>query len=203
MSALTDHCTVVRQWMNWGAEEYTDALITTFTRMGEEKINEKLRIADMVVTSAPLTIVAGTATFPDDWLESDFVRIIGGGPLSYKSRADFYTPNAEGIYENSGKFTTIGRDIFVASDVVTDTQLEVSYFATVPPLDNATWLSLKYPSLNLMATLMFAGMYYIEDERTAAWATFVDNKVNELNGAYKMAQPSGARLNAKSKRSFG
>lgn len=204
MSALTDHCDVVRQWMNWGADEYPDQLLFSFTRMGEERINEKLRIADMVVTSVPLTIVNGTAEFPDDWLESDFVRIIGGDPLQYKPRADFYTRDtATGLYENRGKFTTIGRQIFVADNVVTDTELEVAYFAKVPVLDNATWLSTKYGALNLMATLIHAGMYYVEDERTAGWSTFVDNKIESLNTAYKMAQPSGSRLTSKSKRTFG
>lgn len=203
MSALNDHCDVVRSWMNWGAEEYPDTLIIGFTRMGEERLNETLRIADMVVTSVPLTIVAGVATFPADWLESDFVRIIGGGPLQYKPRADFYTPNDSGVYENAGKFTTIGKEIFVDSAVISGTQLEISYFARVPQLDDATWLSLNYTSLNLMATLIHAGMYYIEDERTAGWISFVDGKMKSLNDAYKMAQPSGSRLSAKSKRTFG
>lgn len=203
MTNIIDHCETVRQWMNWGADEYPDALITSFTRMGEERINEKLRIAEMVVTSVPLTIVAGTAVFPDDWLESDFVRIIGGGPLQYKARADFYTPDENGLYNNLGKFTTIGKSIFVADDVATGTDLEVSYFAKVPVLNAETWLSNKYTALNLMATLIHAGMYYIEDERTAAWSTFVDNKIDSLNNAYKMAQPSGSRLSVKSKRSFG
>lgn len=203
MSALTDFCDVIRQWMNWGEDEYSNTLVTTFVRMGEERINEKLRIADMVTTSDPLVIVDGTAEFPPDWLESDFVRIIGGGPLQYKPRADFYTPNEDGTYDNAGKFTTIGRSIFVNSDVVTGTELEVSYFATAPQLDDATWLSTKYTALNLMAALIHAGMYYIEDERTAGWSTFVDSKINSLNDSYKMAQPSGSRLTTKSKRSFG
>lgn len=203
MSALNDHCNVVRSWMNWGEEEYSDVLITGFTRMGEERLNETLRIADMVKTSVPLTIVASAATFPADWLESDFVRIIGGGPLQYKPRADFYTPNDMGAYENAGKFTTIGKEIFVDSAVVSGTELEISYFARVPPLDDATWLSINYPSLNLMATLIHAGMYFIEDERTAGWVTFVESKIKSLNDAYKMAQPSGSRLSAKSKRTFG
>lgn len=208
MSALTDHCETVRQWMNWGADEYPDSLIITFVRMGEELINQKLRIADQVLTSSPLTITSDgvnyTSDLPADWLESDFVHVIDGDALEYKSRNDFFTKDTNtGDYENSGKFTTIGRKIYVAGDVPLTAALEVMYFAQVPVLDNPTWLSTKYTAMNLMATLLHAGMYYIEEDRTAAWGTFVDDKIEKLNAAYKMSQPSGARITAKSKRTFG
>lgn len=202
MSAIDDFCITIRQWMNWGDEEYPDSLITTMLRMGEERLNEDLRIADQVQVSEG-TVVTDRFTLPSDWLESDFVRVVGGGPLDYKSRHDFYTKGDTGDYENAGKFTTIGRYIIVDGSLDGET-VELSYFGQVPPLGiDPTWVYTKFSGLLISATLVAASAYYVEDDRLGIWTSNVTETINRLNAAYKMAQPSGSRLNTKTKRTFG
>lgn len=202
MTAIDDFCVTIRQWMNWGEEEYPNPLITTMVRMGEERLNEDLRIADMIITSSDNSVAIDRFTLPDDWLESDFVRVVDGEPLEYKSRNDFYTKNADGSYDNRGKFTTIGRELIVSTDLNGES-IEVSYFGRVPSLDGPTWLYTKYSGLYISATLVSASAYYVEDDRLGIWTTNVTDTINRLNAAYRMAQPSGSRLNVKTKRTFG
>lgn len=201
---ITDKCIEIRLWLNEGEDEYPDTLVTTWVRGAEERFNRELRVDDMVeIETASINI--DRVVMPSRWLEGDFVRLVDGSPLAFKDRTSFYTRGESDEYENLGKYTITGRYIIVGNaDATTPPDVEMSYYASVPPLDDTdTWLSTKYPTLLLFGALEQANIYGIEDERAGAMGERVGMMIEKLNDMHKVSKVSGSRLNYKSKRSFG
>lgn len=205
MTAISDFCITVRDWLRLGDEEWPDNRVTVWVRYGEERLNVDLRIAAMMITSDATANVAGQISLPDDYIEMDFIRVINGRPLHYKNRDDFYTPDENGVYANAGKYTRFGYSI-VIGDASPDNPLsvEMSYYGDVPVTDvEPTWLTTRYNNLLLMATLVAAGTQGIEDERMAGWGDALASRIDALNMAHKIEKVSGSRISTKSKRTFG
>jgi hypothetical protein len=200
MSAITDFCSVIRGWLNLGEEIYSNSVVTSWARMSEEYLSEKLRCKHMVQIDWSV-VSQDRVLLPSDWLELDTVRVKGGKPLIYSPRDYFY----DNLGNNEGKYTIVGNYIFVGNiDAVNGTEVELSYYQTIPPLENdPTWLYKFYNRLFILTTLWHASMYAIEDERGPTWSGAVDDYITAINTTNQLSKASGSILVSKRRASFG
>lgn len=199
MSALTDYCKVIRDWLN--RKSLSDELVTSMIRMGEETVSTQLKIKDMIQIDTA-TISSGRVLLPADWIELDYVRPLGfDGDLRFKPRGDFYAykANNRGFYTISGNYLFIGDAIPLEGFGV-----ELTYYGRVPPLNaTPTWLHTLYPSLPLFSALSFAMLYGIEDERIPGLVAAMNAQIQKLNEQHLMSKASGSRLTRTRPRSYG
>lgn len=197
MSAIKEFSDQIRGWLNF---DYTDGLVLSWVRMAEERINNELRVREMIKIDRATFTSNPAAFLPDDWLEMDLVRRLDRAePLKFVARHDFFGK------ENDGYFTIIGSYLMVGGHFGVGTEIEIASFRQVPPLtEEPTWLYEKYPRLLTAATLTMAVAYGIEDERAPLWEAETQNRINTMNAAFQTARISGGRVTRRTqKRSFG
>lgn len=177
-----------------------DALVVNripdFIRLGEERINRKLRVSSMVSLPAPLTIVAGQnwVALPADWLE--FKRIYSAA----EPRIEYMAPDAlENLPPcgNASKYTTEGRRLIYGQTVSVDLALTVKYFARIPSLvadEDTNWLLTESPSIYLYASLIEGAMFIKDSAKAGEWGTLFDKVAGEIQSADDAAMISGGRL---------
>lgn len=203
MTAIADFCETIRQWLNLGSEVYPDEIVTSWVRMAETDMSSRLRCDDMVQIDIG-TLVNQRYPVPDDWREMDFVRHIGGKPLRYATRDDFYNPDEPYLSDQKNCYTMIGRYLMTGIASSAAPQVEISYYQDIPPLgDDPTWFSTKYPMLAVLSTLVVACKYAIEDERSDGWEQDVAEMVDRINTEHMRSKASGSRLTTRHRRSFG
>jgi hypothetical protein len=168
--------------------------------MSEEYLSEKLRCKHMVQIDWSV-VSLGRVLLPADWLELDTVRIRNGKPLIYAPRDYFYSLGSN----NSGNYTIVGNYILVGNvDTVNGTEVEISYYQTIPPLElDPTWLSKFYNRLFTLTTLWHASLYAIEDEREGTWLKAVDDYITAINTTNQLSKASGSMLVSKKRATFG
>lgn len=202
MTALTDFTAQIAGWLN--REDYLDdqPLLISFVRMAEERMNEELRIADMIQIDYAL-ITKQRVKLPADWIASDFLLDENRIPLRYLPRDEFY---AQGVDEAIGTYTITGNYIAFGGpvDLVEGNTVEMAYYGMIPKLgDDPTWLITKYPSLYLHAALSAASAYGIEDERAIGWEASVSSKIARLNQSHLVSKASGSRISRGLRKGFG
>lgn len=206
MTAISDHCSVIRGWLNF--EDYSDELITSWTRMAEELLSVSLRCKHMIEITMG-TLEENRTVLPPDWLELDFVLDADRGiPLTFRERHKFYSnPNPEDVNYNSRAYTLSGNFIVVGGvpvDLETPRSLELTYFKTIPPLgDEPNWLMRYYSRLYVTATLSVAAAYGVEDERAVSWQTAMQTFVDSINLEFDKSRTSGSKLIMPRKKGFG
>lgn len=196
MTALTDHCDNVRAWLNF---EHSNAVITSWTRIAERSISETLRVREMVKTAEDI-LDDGCTTLPEDWEEMDFVKLVGGKPMRFVTREDFFSADREA--DNIGKYTLVGSKMHVggkySDDMVT---VAISYYASVPALgEKPNWLTTKYSGLLLFGTLTAATMYTIEDDQATKWKSAAEQMIGAANESHTKSKTSGSLLSVSTKR---
>lgn len=203
MTAIGDFCTLIREWLNIGSEVYPDSVVTSWVRMTEETLSKRLRCKEMIEIAVG-TIINQRYALPGDWREMDLVRVIGGGPLRYIPRDDFYNPDEPFVSDLPNCYTIIGNYIAIGANAEDGAQIEIAYYQDVPTLgDDPTWLSSKFPTLNTVTTLHVATMYAIEDERGPMWESKSDGLIADINSEHSKSKASGSRLTLRHRRSFG
>jgi len=205
MTAIHDQCEVIRGWLNLGDDVYPDPVVTSWIRMAEENLSKRLRCKDMIQIDTA-TIEEQRVLLPNDWRALDLVRVIGGKPLRYAPRDDFY--NTDEPYKSDQKYcyTIIGNYLIIGNTAAGVVNVELAYYQSIPPLgDTDTWLQLQYITLFTMETLRIASMYSIEDERTPLWTAESDRLVGDINDEHANSKASGSRLTQRHVhvRSFG
>lgn len=214
MSDLTDFFNTIRSWID--RQDASDALITSWLRIAEERMNNDLR-TDFMISRQSANFLDNCDPLPVDWLETIYVRYVlmtdsqfppqaNGLPLEvvsideYWKRQDKNNPNYNNPY-----YTHIGRLLFVGPpvDTTNGTQFEVGYYAMVPPwTDTAPLLYNRSPSLYLYLTLQASAPWLMEDDRAVAWGQVATGVLNDLNTAHKQAKYSGSPMKLRI-RSFG
>jgi hypothetical protein len=155
---LTNFVATLRGWVNiQNKARLPDAVITSWVRMAEERINEELRVAEMVTVSQG-TFTANGEALPDDFLELNYIKSVGDAFLSYKyctpeeyfrqvnrpTTVPAYTvpsdySNALGPNDMQPRmYTIIGNALYIspAADTNTGTQVEIGYMARLSPLND-------------------------------------------------------------------
>jgi hypothetical protein len=208
MTDFADFKTAIAEWAN--RQDWTDALVTSFVRMAEQKLNQDLRVSRMIKREHAL-IASRCAPLPDDWLETDLIQMpnssapTGSSPWRYKSRDEFFnlTDNASyGFYTYKARNIQFGG----APDTINGQNCVLWYYAEVPLFADATpsWVYTKYPNLYLFAALMHADLHAVGEENAAAMLKAqVDDTIQKLNNAHLLSKASGSRVTRTRTRSFG
>lgn len=201
MTAIADFTAVIAAWLN--REDYSEALITTWVRMGEERLNLELRIKDQIQIDTA-TITQRRVLLPTDWLQVDYLRpLYTSGMFRYTPRDDFYSrtdAQSVGYYTITGNYIQFGGE----PDATEGKSVEMAYYGNVPTLGNeTTWLLSLYPSLITWATLINGEAYGINSEQALTWEGAIAAKIKTLNDAHLISKASGSRLTRPSQRGFG
>ena len=186
-----------RDWLNLGDDVYPDSMVTSMVRFAEEYLSETVRCKHMVQLDYSLLNV-DRVLLPSDWLELELVHFPGVAPLVYSPRDEFYDPRLD----NRDRYTILGNYIVVNPvDKTNGTNVEISYFQSIPPVSNdtGTWLFDHYPRLGILTTLLQAGMYSIEDERTPMWTEQVNNFIDTINMRHRESKSRGSKLISRQK----
>jgi hypothetical protein len=217
MTDYADLKTQIAEWAN--RQDWTDALVSSFIRMAEQKLNQELRIDRMISTAVNLA-TDGCSQLPDDWLQSDLMLIAsnntptGWYPIHYKARDEFFRqPNTLTQYNyawntTSGFYTIEGRTIFFGGpvDEINGINYQLSYYAEVPVFGdlNPSWVYTKYPSLYLHASLMHADLHAVgEEDKAGLMKQLTEDAINKLNAQHQYARTGGSRVSRSRPRSFG
>jgi hypothetical protein len=208
---VSDYSDLKQQIAEWSnRQDWSDALVTSFVRMAESKLNQELRVAQMIDFDEGL-ITARTAPLPDDWLAMDLVRVAnstgadGFLPARYKSRDEFFnqTDSRTWMY-----YTLVGVQMFFGGtpNPVDGTEYKIAYYGEVPVFSDLqpSWIYTKHPQLYLSAAMMHAFMHAVGEEQQAAQAkALTEDIIQKLNAAHLGAKASGSRVTMPRHRSFG
>lgn len=210
MSALLDYMPIVRAWVD--DMNPSDALIESWIRIAEERLNNELRTLEQV-TRFYATFSDNCASYPADWLENIYVKVKGGKPFLYVTPHAYWNLNAEPqptlqVVDPTGAspypgiigqmvYTTIGRTLFLLPNINPEllTNIEIGYFRAIDPLDEfADPVMTRYPSIYLNCTLAAAAPYLVEDERLSTFAALATAGIAKANDAAQNARWSGSPL---------
>jgi len=208
MTDFADLKTAIADWAN--RQDWSDALVTSFVRMAEQKFNAELRV-DRMICNADNIVTQRCATLPDNWLAMELVRIENANgadgflPIRYKARDEFFNLTDNWAY---GYYTIEGRTIFFGGppDDIEGIAFKIVYFGEVPVLSDTqtSWLYTKYPSLYLHAALMHADLHAVGEEQNAAnMKQLTEDEIQKLNALYLRSKASGSRVTRSRIRSFG
>ena len=208
MTDFSDFKTAIAEWAN--RQDWSDALVTSFVRMAEQKFNAELRV-DRMICNATNTVTQRCATLPDNWLAMDLVKIEnengadGFLPIRYKARDEFFNLTDNWAY---GYYTIEGRSIFFGGtpDETEGVEFTIAYFGEVPVFSDTqqSWLYTKYPSLYLHAALMHANLHAVGEEQNAGnMKQLTEDEIQKLNALYLRSKASGSRVSRSRIRSFG
>ncbi|HEX5211628.1 MAG TPA: hypothetical protein VFW22_07835 [Pseudolabrys sp.] len=211
MTDFADLKTSIAEWAN--RQDWSDALVTSFVRQAEQKLNAELRVDRMIQFDEAL-VASRCAPIPDDWLEfvSDAgVKIAnknaadGYLPLRYKARDEFFNLNQNWAY---GYYTIQGRQIFFGGppDTVDGITYKIAYYGEVPVFadDVPSWVYAKYPNLYLFCALMHADLHAVGEEQNAAnLKSLAEDMIGKLNADHLRSKASGSRVTRSRTRSFG
>jgi hypothetical protein len=208
MTDFSDFKTSIAEWAN--RQDWSDALVTSFVRMAEQKLNQDLRVDRMLQTELGL-VVSRCVALPDDWLQTDLVQMpspstpSGYSPWRYKSRDEFFNLVDKYAY---GYYTYKGRSIYFGGtpDAVNGQECKLTYYAEVPVFSDIinSWVYTKYPNLYLFASLMHADLHAVGEENQAAMLKAqVEDVIQKLNSAHLISKASGSRITRTRTRTFG
>ena len=208
MSDFSDFKAQIAEWSN--RQDWSDALITSFVRMAESKLNQELRVAQMIQMDDGL-IASRCAPLPPDWLAMTLVRVANDNgadgflPARYKSQDEFFnlTDNNSWMY-----YTLVGTQMYFGGtpDPVDGTTYKLVYYGEVPVFSDTqpSWVYSKYPNLYLSAAMMHAYMHAVGEEQNAANAKqLAEDQIQKLNAAHLGSKASGSRVTMPRHRSFG
>lgn len=200
MTALTDHCDTIRAWLNF---EYPNELIISWTRMAEELLSASLRCKHMIAIDTA-HVNERRVLLPGDWLALDFVHIVDGRPLLFRSRDEFYSNPNNLVNKNEGYYTLTGNYMIVGGNIEDGKAIEISYYETIPPLgDTPNWLMHYYSRLYVSATLSVASAYSLEDERAVTWQAAMQSFVDMINEEHAKSKASGSKIVMPKRKGFG
>jgi hypothetical protein len=208
MTDFSDFKATIAEWAN--RQDWTDALVTSFVRMAEQKLNAELRV-DRMISFAENVITCRCADLPDDWLQMDLVKIAntngadGYLPIRYLARDEFFNlPDKYTVryYTIEGRTITFGGP----PDTIEGRDFMIAYYGEVPVLSDTqqSWVYTKYPNLYLNAALMHSGMHAVGEEGSAAnFKQLTEDEIQKLNALHLRAKASGSRVTRTRVRSFG
>jgi hypothetical protein len=162
--------------------------------MCEDTLSKELRCKEMLQIDTGL-LIEQRYLLPKDWRTLDFVRVVGGSPLRYSPRDDFYNTDSVYVSDRIHCYTLAGDYIIVGVNTVDGTSVEIHYYQDIPPLGNdITWTLSKYPTLFTTRTLWVASAYSIEDDRGGMWKSTSDDLISAANAEHATSKASGSRL---------
>ncbi len=176
------------------ADIYADFLLMT-----EARINAMMRLPEMEIR-ATSTPKEAFWLLPDDWIELRHIQAaVNGGPrpLEYVTpeQADLKRRLLRGNY-GAAFYTIVDNALEVIPHPTTEseTELEIFYYAKVPPLVNDADTNLvvtNYPNLYLYGMLAEAALYRESQELASQWLSTFMAYANDLNTRGQSARFGG------------
>ena len=208
MTDFSDFCAQIADYAN--RQDWSPALVTSFVRMAESKLNQELRVAQMIQFDDGL-IASRCAPLPPDWLAMELVRVANDAgadgflPARYKAQDEFFNQRDDRTWMY---YTIVGTQIFFGGtpDPVNGTVYKLVYYGEVPVFSDTqtSFVYTKYPSLYLSAAMMHAYLHAVGEEQNAANAkALAEDQIQKLNAAHLGAKASGSRVTMPRHRSFG
>jgi hypothetical protein len=205
---FSDFKAQIAEWSN--RQDWSDALVTSFVRMAESKLNQELRVALMINFDDGL-IASRCAPLPPDWLAMTLVRVANDAgadgflPARYKAQDEFFNQRDDYTWMY---YTIVGTQIYFGGtpDPVNGTVYKIVYYGEVPVFSDTqtSWVYTKYPNLYLSAAMMYAYLHAVGEEQNAANAkALAEDQIQKLNAAHLGAKASGSRVTMPRHRSFG
>ena len=174
---------------SWAWREDLAADVDDVIDLAETRINRDLRVAQME-TQDTLTLTAGVATLPADYLEYREVWTEGASGRSLQSGSPAELRRR--YNETSGipsRFAIIGSELHVYPRSTGTVGL--TYYAKIPALSDSqttNWLLASAPDVYLYACQLEIAHLSREDERMGTWGQLYDNAIKALQ-----RQDKGAR----------
>ena len=208
MTDFADFKAQIAEWAN--RQDWSDALVTSFVRMAESKLNQELRVALMIQMDDGI-ITSRCAQLPDDWLAMDLVRVAnengadGFLTARYKARDEFFNQRDTHTWMY---YAMVGATIFFGGtpDPIDGTEYKIAYYGEVPVFSDTqtSWVYTKHPNLFLSAAMMHAFLHAVGEEQNAANSKqLAEDMIQKLNAAHLGAKASGSRVTMPRHRSFG
>ena len=208
MTDFADFKAQIAEWSN--RQDWSDALVTSFVRLAEAKLNQELRVALMIQMDDGI-ITSRCAQLPPDWLAMDLVRVANENGADgflvarYKARDEFFNQRDTHTWMY---YTLVGTTMYFGGepDPVDGTEYKLAYYGEVPVFSDAqtSWVYTKYPNLYLSAAMMHAYMHAVGEEQNAANAKqLAEDMIQKLNTAHLGSKASGSRVTTPRRRSFG
>lgn len=208
MTDFADFKTQIAEWQ--ARQDWSDALVTSFVRMAESKLNQELRVA-LMINSVEGLITSRCAPLPPDWLAMDLVRVANENGADgflvarYKARDEFFNQRDTHTWMY---YTLVGTQIYFGGtpDPVDGTEFKLTYYAEVPVFSDTqtSWVYTKYPNLYLSAAMTYAYLHAVGEEQNAANSKqLAEDMIQKLNAAHLGAKTSGSRVTTPRRRSFG
>jgi len=190
---------------DWLIRQDLTAVIPTFIELCEEDLNRELRVRQMLVRSTA-TLEGQFLSLPTDWLEARNLQL-NTTPVR---RLEFVTLDRADDIRASGVttpayYTINGAQIEVVPEPTENTEIEMVYYAKIPPIavNNTNWLSLLWPSLYIYGALRHSAPYLKEDERAGVWEAEYRNALERARMQDQRAQFSGGPLKMRPTKALG
>jgi len=161
--------------------------IPDFIALFESRMNRVLRTS-MQRRIAPLTVYAGAAVLPEDFLKPIAVDD-GKHGLTFMTTLQFGPTQIE-----SGRYALEGGMIRVSGTTAT---VNLRYFARIPALsatNQTNWVLNWHPDAYLFGALTEAEPYLLNDARMEMWKARGDAAIQGIQLADDEAQYAGATL---------
>ena len=183
ISTYTDLVTSVANWLH---RADLTSVIPDFVDICEANLNRDLRVSQME-TSAALTVTAGSATLPADYLASRMILTDASPPkaLSYVQPDDWAR---YGQQNGTSMYYTILGDTVKFAEIGTSSPT-LYYYQKIPALVETTaetnWLILAHPDVYLCGTLAASAPYIGNDARLPTWMAQYVASVSAIKAADK------------------
>jgi hypothetical protein len=207
--ALSNYTELKASIASWLNREDLTSQIPDFIALAEARLNRDLRVPQMMNRDTA-TVTGGYITLPGDCLEIITIRVQGSTQyeaMTFISNETYFDYLNDNITGETRYYTIIGNKIQLLPEPSADAPitLELIYHEKIPALSDSNptnWLLSKSPDLYLVASMLAAEVYLMNDERVAQWSAFATGTVNAMNLEGERAKYSRGALQAK-KRTFG
>lgn len=181
----------IRDWIV--RPDFDDQTVTSFVRMAEAALTRNMRVKEMEKMATAI-VVDNKVALPVDYIEMCMVLPVGGKPLTFKSKLEFYSTATK----NPMWYTIIGGNIVFGAPIeaVSGYEVSIDYFASIPAFSaDATWLYSNYYDIFLQACCAAAAAYGQEYDKASSINAMVNEMVGSANEQFIRGKTSGSHLN--------
>lgn len=208
MSDFDSFVAEIQDWAN--RSDWSGTLVTSFIGMAEQKLNQDLRIKEMIQFDFGISFDR-CAELPVDWLKMELVLkqnpsgANGFLPVRYKSHDEFFNLTDKNV---QNYYTIVGETLYFGGtpDTVNGVEYQIYYYGMVPAFQATltSWVYNKYPSLYLLAALSHSNIYtHGEEDKALGMKQQVEDMIAKLNAQWLVSRASGSRVTMPRRRSFG
>lgn len=192
ISTYAELKTALADWLN--RDDITDARLSDFVRIAENRIFHELRIPELESAAALTTDAEGRVSLPADYLEAKDV-LFDDAPLARISVTDFYTRlPAQGKPDAFARETTFLRLWPIPGPGVTG--FRMVYYARPADLSTGTPTNAVFaiaPELYLYGALIAGASYLtMPFEKIQVWSESFNDVMRRLTTSARLADVSGA-----------